>query len=101
MQALDVLLDVLPIMTSIVSKLAAGDFSQRWTIQQVLANCQPPEGSAQPQQDSRSSQSNGFEAASARLGLLCCTIAANLNVAYVVKSGYAPDQVQVAAWQVR
>lgn len=88
-------------MKSIISKLAAGHFSQRWTIQQVLASSKSPEESATPQQDSCSSQSSGFEAASARLGLLCCTIVANLNVAYVVKTSSAPDQVQAAAWQVR
>lgn len=101
-QALDVLSDVLPIMTSIITKLTAGDFSNRWTIQQVLINSSSLEVSAAPQpQESLSSHATGFDAASARLGLLCSTIAANLNVAYVVQTSSAPDQVQAAAWQVQ
>ena len=91
MQALDVLSDLLPILKSILHKIAAGDFSYRWTIQQVLANVKDgrPSGSA-----------SGLEAASSRLGLLCCTMAANLDVAHAIQSSSAPDQIQEAAWQV-
>ena len=95
------LTEFVSVFSRVLEQLAANSFAQCWTFWQVLA---PGDSSSSSSEDGvqgkDQDQAAVVEAASARLGLLACTIAVNLNVAGVLHTGAASDQVQAASWQV-
>ncbi len=90
-----------PIIEQVLFKLGAGDFAGRWSIQQVVHVKWPQAaGGTAASLGASDKEAASLKAASCRLGLLCCTIAANFNAADALKARIIPDRLQHSSWEV-